>query len=121
MRQPDRNVLSTSTLMDDPVRNLQDEDLGKIEDFMIDLDEGRIAYVVLSCGGILGIGDKLLAVPWSAFTIDTDEHVFILNISKKTLENAPGFDKDAWPDMADRRWGEQIHSYYGHKPYWIYQ
>jgi hypothetical protein len=34
------------------------------------------------------------------------------------LENAPGFDKDNWPDFADRTWGESIHSHYGVRPYW---
>ncbi|HLA75208.1 MAG TPA: PRC-barrel domain-containing protein [Gammaproteobacteria bacterium] len=121
MHQPDRNVLSVSTLMDDPVHNTAGEDLGKIEDFMIDLDEGRIAYAVLSFGGFLGMGDKLFAIPWSALTIDADEHAFVLDVDKDTLENAPGFDKDNWPDMADRRWGEQVYSYYGRKPYWTYQ
>lgn len=121
MREPDRNVLSASSLMDEDVKNAQGGDLGKIEDFMIDLNEGKIAYAVLSFGGFLDMGDKLFAIPWSALTIDADDHAFILNIDKETLENAPGFDKDHWPDMADRRWGEQTHSYYGHKPYWNYQ
>lgn len=121
MREPDRNVLSASTLMDDPVRNSSGEDLGKIEDLMIDLDEGRIAYAVLSFGGFLGMGDKLFAIPWSALKIDADQHAFVLDVDKEMLENAPGFDKDHWPDMADRRWGEHVYSYYGSKPYWTYQ
>jgi len=111
-------VLSSSTLSGDPVRNVQGEDLGKIEDFMIDLESGRIAYAVLSFGGVLGIGDKLFAVPWKAMTVDTDRHCFVLNVPKERLKDAPGFDKDNWPDITNIEWGTQVNSFYGTKPYW---
>ena len=54
------NVLAADTLTGDNVVNHQKEDLGKIEHLMIDLANGRIAYAVLSFGGFLGMGDKLL-------------------------------------------------------------
>jgi sporulation protein YlmC with PRC-barrel domain len=113
-----RRVLSASTVSGDKVRNAAGEDLGKIEDIMIDLQQGRVAYAVLSFGGFLGMGSKLFAVPWSALTVDEDRKEIILNVDKQTLENAPGFDKDNWPDMADPDWASQIHSHYGSRPYW---
>ncbi len=113
-----RRVLSANTLTGDRVRNPQGEDLGKVEEIMIDLDSGRVAYVVVSFGGFLGIGDKLFAVPWEAFAIDTGEHEFVLDVDKQTLESAPGFDKNNWPDMADTSWAANIHTHYGQKPYW---
>lgn len=116
MEQP--RVLSASTLVGDRVRNVQDEDLGKIEEIMLDLRSGMVAYVVVSFGGFLGIGDKLFAVPWDAFRLDADRKLFILDIDRQVLENAPGFDKDNWPDFADREWGGRIYSYYGYEPYW---
>jgi sporulation protein YlmC with PRC-barrel domain len=57
------NVLSATTMIGDAVRNPQGEELGELEELMIDLDAGRIAYAVLSFGGFLGIGDKLFAIP----------------------------------------------------------
>lgn len=113
-----RRVMAASTLEGDKVRNARNEDLGSVDEIMVDIPSGRIAYVVLSFGGVLGIGNKLFAVPWSAFTVDEDEKNFILNVDKNTLENAPGFDKDNWPDMADPSWGREIYSYYGQSPYW---
>jgi sporulation protein YlmC with PRC-barrel domain len=113
-----RRVLSASSLAKDRVKNNAGEDLGKIEEFMIDIPTGRIAYAVLSFGGFLGMGNKLFAVPWDAFTVDEVKHEFILNVDKKTLEDAPGFDKDNWPDMADRDFGSRVYSHYGYKPYW---
>jgi len=113
-----RHVLSASTLAGDRVRNSAGEDLGKVNEIMIDISSGRVAYAVLSFGGFLGMGDKLFALPWSVLTIDEDKKCFVLDIDKKRLEKAPGFDKDNWPDMADNTWATNIYSYYGTKPYW---
>jgi sporulation protein YlmC with PRC-barrel domain len=113
-----RRVLAASTLTGDSVYNQAGEDLGKIDEIMLDIPSGRIAYAVLSFGGILGIGSKLFAIPWNALTLDEDEKRFILNVDAKTLENAPGFDKSNWPDMADTTWGSEIFLYYGYTPYW---
>ena len=111
-------TLSASTLIGDAVHNNAGENLGKVEELMLDLEQGRISYAVLSFGGFLGMGNKLFAIPWDAFTLDTDEHAFVLNVPKEKLEKAPGFDKDNWPDFADRKWGQTIHQYYGTRPYW---
>ena len=58
--------LTSRTITGDKVINMAGEHLGKIEDLMIDLGNGRIAYAVLSFGGFLGFGNKLFAVPWEA-------------------------------------------------------
>lgn len=115
-----RRVLSAGTLKGDRVRNPAGEDLGKIEEIMLDIPSGRVAYAVLSFGGILGIGNKLFAVPWQALTVDEGRKEFVLNMDKQRLENAPGFDKDNWPDMANPTWGSQIFGYYGYTPDWEY-
>jgi hypothetical protein len=65
---------------------------------MLDIAQGKIEYVVLEYGGFLGIGEKYLAIPYQALTLDTERHAFILNQSTEVLENAPGFDKDHWPE-----------------------
>ncbi len=111
-----RRVLSASTLVGDQVRNSAGEDLGKIEEIMVDVASGRIAYAVLSFGGFLGIGDKLFAIPWSSLKIDEGEHQFILNADRQTLENAPGFDKDNWPDMADPAFESAVYGHFGAAP-----
>jgi sporulation protein YlmC with PRC-barrel domain len=113
-----RRVLSADTFTGDTVVNRKNEDLGKIEHLMIDLDSGRVAYAVLSFGGFLGMGDKLFAIPWKALTVDTSEKRFVLDLDKERLEQAPGFDKANWPDMADRSWGEGVYKYYDAEPYW---
>jgi surface antigen len=113
-----RRVLSASTLEGNSVQNSAGENLGKIDEIMIDLPTGRVAYAVLSFGGILSMGNKLFAVPWGALRVDEDEKCFIMDVEKRTLETAPGFDKDNWPDMADTGWGMSIYQHYGTRPYW---
>jgi len=117
-RAKTRLVLTASTVTGDRVRNTAGEDLGTIHDIMLDIDSGRVAYAVLSFGGFLGIGDKLFAVPWSSLRISTAEHEFVLDVDRKMLESAPGFNKNNWPDMADPAFGREIHAYYGKTPYW---
>ena len=92
--------------------------IGKIEDFVMDLETGHIAYAVLSFGGFLHIGDKLFAIPLRALALDPERDVFIVNVDKSVLKNAPGFDEDDWPDLADRSWGTTVFAYYGFTPYW---
>ena len=113
-----RRVMSASSLSADRVKNPEGEDLGKLDEIMIDVPTGRVAYAVVSFGGILGMGAKLFAIPWTSFTLDEDNKCFLLNVPKDRLKDAPGFDKDNWPDMADPTWRSGIYSYYGARPYW---
>lgn len=110
--------LSCTTLCGNKIRNNKNEDLGKLEDIMLDPSDGRIAYGVLSFGGFIGIGEKLFAVPWSSLRLDQSKKEFVLDYDKEALKNAPGFDKDKWPDFADPAFGKQIHDHYKARPYW---
>jgi sporulation protein YlmC with PRC-barrel domain len=104
--------LSASTLTGNKVSNSKDENLGTVEDFMLDTSTSKVDYAVVSFGGVLGIGDKLFAVPMQALKLDTEGEQFILNVDKETLKDAPGFDKDHWPNTADPTWRSKVDSYY---------
>jgi sporulation protein YlmC with PRC-barrel domain len=112
------NTLSASSLEGTNVYNNSGQELGDIKEIMIDLDNGRIAYAVLSFGGFLGLGDKYFAIPWDSMSFDTVNERIILNVSKEKLENAPGFDKDHWPDTADTKFLENVYTYYETEPFW---
>jgi len=115
---PGPRLMTASTLEGDDIVNRQGDKLGELEEVMLDVTTGRIAYAVMSAGGFLGMGDKQFAVPWSALTMDPENHCFILDADKERLERAPGFDKDHWPSMADAGWATEVHNYYGQRPYW---
>lgn len=110
---PGPTLMGADTLIGDDVYNHQQENLGDIKEIMLDMRTGEVAYAVLSFGGILGMGEKLFAVPWQRLTLDTANRRFLLDIGKERLKNAPGFDKNNWPDMASSDWGNQISTFYG--------
>jgi sporulation protein YlmC with PRC-barrel domain len=112
------DFLSASTIKGTKVVNMAGEDLGKIEELMIDLEDGRVAYTVLSSGGgFLGMGSKLFAFPWQAFRPKLQDHTFLLDIPKDVLKKAEGFDKDNWP-ATNREWLATMYNFYGYQPYW---
>jgi sporulation protein YlmC with PRC-barrel domain len=110
---PGPQLMGADTLIGEDVYNTADEDLGDIKEIMLDMRQGTIAYAVLSFGGVMGLGNKLFAVPWEALTLDTENKRFILNVSKAKLKDAPGFDKDDWPDLADPSLMGTLNNYYG--------
>ncbi|OBV36541.1 PRC-barrel domain-containing protein [Janthinobacterium psychrotolerans] len=110
---PGPALMGADTLIGDDVYNHSDEQLGDIKEIMLDMRSGQIAYAVLSFGGVLGLGEKLFAVPWEKLTLDTVNKRFLLDVDKDQLKNAPGFDKDNWPDMASDAWNDQMNQFYG--------
>lgn len=106
-------VLSASTLGGDDVYDTKGEKLGSIKEIMLDIENGKVCYVVLSFGGFLSLGEKLFAVPWTALTVDTDNKRFVMDTDEARLKEAPGFDADNWPNMADTTWEKSVHAYYG--------
>ena len=114
-------VLSAGSIIGNKVVNREGEQLGIIRDLVIDLDDAQIAYAVLSFGGFMGLGDKLFAIPLEALAFNTRDNTVILDVDKEVLKNAPGFDKDQWPDDAqyDAGWLQDIYEYYGYSPYWM--
>jgi sporulation protein YlmC with PRC-barrel domain len=114
----DSKPFTASRLIGDPVVNSNGDDLGKIEDLVIDPISGRVDYAVLSFGGFLGMGEKLFAVPLEAMKLSPEEKRFILDVDKERLKQAPGFDKNHWPDASDRAFGTKVYNYYGYEPRW---
>jgi sporulation protein YlmC with PRC-barrel domain len=113
---PGPSLMGADTLLGDGVVNGANEDLGDIKEIMLDMNTGQVAYAVLAFGGFLGMGEKLFAVPWQALHLDTVNKRFVLDVEKERLKTAPGFDKDAWPDMDDIQWASQVHTFYGTEP-----
>ncbi len=103
------------------VVNKANESLGKIDDVLIETRNGYAVYGVLTHGGVLGIGDKLVAIPWNALqvlpTSDGDATV-VLDMTKDRLKAAPNFDKDQWPLIGEHGWMEKTHTYYSVEPSW---
>ena len=93
-------VLKASELIGMSVQGTDGKKLGDIKDLVIDPEEGGVEYAVLEFGGFAGIGDKYFAVPWEALELDQTNKKLSLDVHKKELKDAPGFDKNNWPDLS---------------------
>jgi sporulation protein YlmC with PRC-barrel domain len=109
------------------VVNYSGEDLGQVQNFIIDMCSSRIAYVLIAFEGFIGLTDKWIPVPFDALTWMPEKNTFEMNIPRKTMEQAPVISKSEWPDkflsrleMRDHSaWLEKIYDYYNCEPYWI--
>lgn len=106
-----------SKLMGTTVKNLQDENLGKVENLLVDLPSGRVVAVIVSSGGFLGMGDALSAVPPTALRFTTERDALQLDASKEMLAKAPHFTGDRWPDFADASYAGGVYRAYNVEPY----
>lgn len=110
--------VKASSMIGTDVVNPKGENLGDVKEVVIDPRSGKVAYAVVSFGGFLGMGEKLFAIPFSAFAFDARKNEYVLDISKERLKAAPGFDSDHWPSMAEEKWNRDVYKYYEAAPYW---
>src|SRR6187549_1088476 len=99
---PGPRLMGADTLIGNEVYTEDDTKIGNVKEIMLNTNTGEVSYVVLSYNSFRT--DKLFAVPWEALTLDTENKRFVINVDTRTLDAAPGFDKDHWPDVADDLW-----------------
>lgn len=103
------NLIST------PVMDSRHREIGVVDDVVIDLRSGKVRYVAVEYPTLVG-RDKLFAVPWDRFQLarrSSGGYYLVMNIDGKRFDQAPGFERTAWPNFADRRWAESVDVYYG--------
>ena len=96
-------VLKVTEILKMTVEGTDGKSLGHIRDLVIDPEDGDVDYAVLDFGGIAGLGDKYFAVPWEALQLDPTKKKILLDVTKKDLKKAPGFDKKNWPNLSEQR------------------
>ena len=113
-----RHAFPATKLLGENVLDKKGDRLGKVEDLAIDFEQGRVRYAILSFGGFLGMGEKRFAVPIQALQRFGDDDRLLLNVDREKLKNAPGIDKDEWPDFEDGPYVTSVYKFYGYAPYW---
>jgi len=99
------------------VKNYQGDKLGKVDELGVDLEAGRLVTVILSIGGFLGVGDRLVAVPPSALHWEPANKVVHLDADKSKLKEAPQFEMSKWSESWDSTRLNEINRYYGPDTY----
>ncbi len=112
-QQGSAQISRVSELMDRKVKNQQGQDLGQVEDLVIGQD-GKISYIIVSQGGIMGIGDKMTPIPFKNAQLSSQQDAVILsNIDKQKLQNAPTISQGEWQRLTDPGFEREVFSYYG--------
>jgi len=99
------------------VFNLQGDKLGTVDDIMLDKVSGKAIYAIMSFGGFLGIGAKYHPLPWARLRYDRDKGGYLVDVDRKTLENAPSYDMDA-DFLWTPEYGRRVDKYYNAPSYW---
>jgi sporulation protein YlmC with PRC-barrel domain len=100
------------------VKNPQNAELGELDNVVIDTQQGKVAYGILSVSSsFLGVNKKLAAVPWSAIEINDRLGTAMLNADKATLQ-AIAFDEKNFPNLADPQYSRDLHQRFNARPYW---
>ena len=111
-------LFQVSNLLKNGVMNDSGENLGKIDEFMVDIETGRISYGILSFGGFPN-RSKYFAVPWELMNYSSHDSKFILNVPRDTIVKGPGYDDmGKLFETMDTYWLGDIYEYYSHKPEW---
>ena len=82
-------LTAASTMQGSTVFNIALEELGRIEDVIIEEPTGRIAFVILHTGGFLGIGVHRYPLPWQKLRFDTEMDGYIVDTDRELLKGAP--------------------------------
>ncbi|MEQ8851957.1 PRC-barrel domain-containing protein [Gimesia sp.] len=109
----DCTFLRAGSVLNKGITNLKQQDIGEINDFVLDSKNGKIRYAAVTYGGFLGFGNKMFAVPFEALTVLPNnnckqDHRFLLEVSQEQLDGAAGFKQDHWPDFADQEFLKKL-------------
>lgn len=100
-----------SRIMGKTVTNRLGQELGSIADVVVGPDS-EVRFIILSHGGMLGIGDKLIPIPWKTVAIDEKNNRVHVDVNKRSLERAPNFSAEEWPSFNKAEWEKKIFTYY---------
>jgi sporulation protein YlmC with PRC-barrel domain len=111
-------LISSRRVEGTPVYNRDDEKLGTVHSVMIEKRSGKVAYAVMSFGGLLGFAERVHPIPWEMLTYDVDRDGYVVDLDRDTLRHAPTMNLDEADRPYDRKYDEEVSAYYGRMPWW---
>ncbi|NVN38616.1 photosystem reaction center subunit H [Komagataeibacter xylinus] len=110
------DLISSDRVEGTSVYSPSGEKLGTVKYFMVDKASGDVAYVVMSFGGFLGMGNSFHPLPWKTLHYDKERGGYIVALTREQLEAAPAYAEDMSPDWTSSQYGSQVDTYYGGLP-----
>jgi sporulation protein YlmC with PRC-barrel domain len=96
------SVVESRDLIGTRIKNAEGKDIGEIDNLIVDPQSGRISHVVVGLGGLLGVGEKKVVVPWSdvKMTSTTNGRKPAIVMDQAKLESAPRYERTARAERA---------------------
>jgi hypothetical protein len=113
-----RGIVGGRALLGLPVIDREGEYIGSLVDIMFDLRKGRIAYGIVALDRVPRWTDRVIAIPWNAMHLGSDDEHLCVNALRDWIERAPSIQAHALPSILDHDRAVLIHSFFGTKPYW---
>jgi hypothetical protein len=107
-----RKLWPATTILRSRVRTRDGDEIGKVEDLVLDPATQRLDYAVLSLDGY----PELFIVPWSMFDSSRWPDYLVVSSDQRSLERGPTFDPADWPEITDPAWDRRVREYYGTGP-----
>lgn len=106
------HLMRAKILIGSEIRNLKDEELGKVEDIVLNPDKRDIRYILVSRGGFLGIGGKWVAIRWNDLRATEDHELYVLDVAPTALDDAPSVERRTFAKTADPEWQRSLDQYW---------
>ena len=110
------NLISADKVEGTTIYSRDGENIGTCKKVMINKLTGKVAYVVVQYGGVMGFGSDYYPMPWDVLTYDTEKGGYVVDMSKEQLQNAPRYPASSQPDWQSSSYNDELHRHYGVQP-----
>jgi sporulation protein YlmC with PRC-barrel domain len=112
------DAIPASRVIGTPVYNAAGDNIGTIEDVMLDKTSNGIMFAVIGFGGFLGIGEKYHAIPWSVLDYEPRRGGYVVPFTKEQLKGAPAHSIDELTGADGEKARNASFQYWNVDPYW---
>jgi sporulation protein YlmC with PRC-barrel domain len=113
LRTTSSSLKSANDIIGKKVTNAQDEDLGKVQDVIINVENGTAPYAIIAHGGVFGANRSKIAVPLSSLQCAADGKNLVMSATKEQLQTASKTATGAWAPVAECEWARSVDGFYG--------
>jgi sporulation protein YlmC with PRC-barrel domain len=111
-------AIRTKKVIGTSVKNAAGEQLGQVEDIVLDKLSNDIMFAIVGFGGMMGMGEKYHPLPWASLDFDENDDCYVVTASKEQLQSAPSDTLDALTRDDGMAFRDRTYAHYNAQPYW---